>query len=183
MKILNLQHIYRQTKKRGFTIVEALVAIFILTTAITALLTVVTQSVFNSSYIKNKTSAMALAQEGVELVRNIQDSNLLQNEYQSFEVFAGTVFTPCIFNEGMCTIDPLSLEIESCPNQECPPLRQNDGGYITYLLTADETPFTRYITIRPTGQRSGIVGVRVEWEQGAVTREVYYETDLFLWID
>lgn len=168
--------------KKGFTIVEALVAIFILTTAVTALLTVVTQSVFNSNYIKNKVIAIGLAQEGIELVRNIQDSNLLQNEYNSFEVFAGSVFQPCVFNEGMCIIDPLSLDIQSCQDQICPEIRISETGYFNYSF-GEESPFTRSIVMKITGQNSGIVGVTVSWMQGSITREVYYEMDLFLWIN
>lgn len=172
----------RAVTKQGFTIVEALVAISILVVSVTALLGVVSQSIFNSTHIKNKAVAISLAQEGVELVRNIQDSALLAEDYQTFEVFAGTLFQPCMFNEGMCTIDPLSLEIDSCPNQTCPPLRISDTGYFNYTF-GEESRFTRSIEITPSLQNSGRAIVTVSWEQGSTLREVVYEVDLFLWIE
>ncbi len=167
--------------KKGFTIVEALVAIFILVVSVTALMGVVSQSIFTSGYTKNKAVAISLAQEGIELVRNIQDSALLAGEYQTFEVFAGSFFMPCVYNEGMCTIEPLSLDMSSCPNAVCPPLRVSNTGYFNYSV-GDESNFTRSIEVVWTGQNSGRVTSRVEWLQGSTLREVVYEEDLFLWI-
>lgn len=179
---MKTQEIQKNIGTQGFTIVEALVAISILVISVTALLGVVSQNIFNSSYVKNKAVAISLAQEGIELVRNIQDSALLAEEYQSFEVFAGTLFQPCVFNEGMCTIDPLSLEIDSCPNGECPPLRISETGYFNYTF-GEESNFTRSVEIIQTSGDSGRVTVRVAWEQGNAVREVVYEMELFLWIE
>jgi type II secretory pathway pseudopilin PulG len=171
--------------KKGFTIVEALVAIFILVISVTALMGVVSQSIFTSGYIKNKAVAISLAQEGIELVRNIQDSILLSSDYGNspFQVVLGDIngLYPCIFLEGVCTIDAVSLEIDSCPNGVCPPLRVSDTGYFNYTF-GDESNFTRSIEVVPTGQDSGRVTSRVEWLQGSTLREVVYEEDLFLWI-
>lgn len=169
--------------KKGFTLIEALVAIFILTVSVTALLGVVSQSVFNSNYAKNKAIAVGLAQEGIELIRNIQDTKLLQNTdpNMSFVVFLGTHFQECVFNEGMCTIDPISLVIQSCPNQVCQPLLLSSSGYYNYSF-GNPTSFTRSISVQPTSQNSGLAKVTVSWEQGGVTKSVVYETELFLWI-
>lgn len=171
----------------GFTLVEALVATSILAVVVTALLNVVGQNIFLSNYVKNKVTAISLAQEGVELVRNIQDSALLEQEFMTFEVFAGTVFLPCVFGDGACRIDPLDLQIQSCPGQECPPLLVSPNGYFNYSLgDADNTfneMFTRTIFIEPTSSLSGRVTVRVDWMQGQSERSVEYETDLFLWIN
>lgn len=173
---------YSYTYKKGFTLIEALVAIFILTASITALMTVVSQSVFNSSYIKNKAVAISLAQEGMELVRNMQDSALLNNTYATFDDLGMDMFQPCIFNDGMCTIDPFSLAAQACPNQECPPLLISDTGYFNYSF-GDVSPFTRSISIVSTSPNSGSVQVQVSWEQGSILRDVTYQSDLFLWIE
>lgn len=183
---MKLHFAKKNTQTSGFTLVEALVATSILAVSITALVNVVAQNVFTSGFVKNKAVAMSLAQEGVELVRNIQDTALLNNSYATFELLAGTVFSPCTYGAGVCTIDPASLSIQSCSGQECPPLKISENGYFNYIFE-DTTnslneKFTRSISIVQTGSDSGKVVVTVSWLQGSTQKEVVYETDLFLWI-
>src|SRR3990170_1749725 len=59
---------------RGFTLIETLVALVIFTTSITVLISVTGSGVANTNYAKNKFIASYLAQEGVEMVRNIRDN-------------------------------------------------------------------------------------------------------------
>ena len=183
--------------KKGFTLIESLVAIFILTISVTALLGVVSQSVFNSSYAKNKVVAVSLAQEGIELVRNIQDTKLLQatqGQYPDFETFIQMEFQPCSTTGGLCTIDPETLNISPCPSDgnngpECS-LLYLDNGYYNYDSTnGTPTVFRRSISITSTpfsilnqDENSGRVVVTVSWIQGSVPREVSYDMELFMWI-
>jgi type II secretory pathway pseudopilin PulG len=64
--------------KGGFTIIEALVAFAVLTLSLGPLLVVVTMSARISSSIKNNLTASMLAQEGIEVVRAIRDTNWLK---------------------------------------------------------------------------------------------------------
>lgn len=174
-----------QTQK-GFTLIETLVAVFIVSMSITALLSVVGQNIFTAGYLKNKAIATGLAVEGVELVRNIQDSILLSSDYgeSPISVVLGDLdgFALCSSFEGLCFIDPISLAIASCQNQECPKLLLSGEGYYNYY-SGQETNFTRSIEIDfLDAQDSGTVTVRVEWLQGQTLREVSYQTDIFLWI-
>ncbi len=183
---------YRIQNKQGFTLIEALVAIFILTISVTGLLGVVSQSVFNSNYAKNKTTATALAQEGIELVRNIQDQSLLnagENGYGSFQAFVGAVFLECSLygqSGGFCEIDPATLQISPCPTQgnqvECRKLSISPSGYYDYSPNNPQSPFRRTISVEDTSGDSGKATVTVSWMQGSVERKVEYETELFFWI-
>lgn len=65
-------------KKNGFTIIEMIAAIFIVNVGIAAVFSLVIQS---TSYVDLATShltAIYLAQEGIEVARNIRDSNVLE---------------------------------------------------------------------------------------------------------
>lgn len=53
----------------GFTLVEVMVALFVLVTALTALLFRITQHVNNSAYLRDKTVATWVAQNQLESVR------------------------------------------------------------------------------------------------------------------
>jgi prepilin-type N-terminal cleavage/methylation domain-containing protein len=65
--------------RRGFTLVETMVAILILTIAITVVSSV-TQSNLRTSYVsRDQMTAYFLAQEAMEYVRNIRDTDVINN--------------------------------------------------------------------------------------------------------
>ena len=63
--------------QKGFTLVEMLVAVSILVTALLPALFLATRGITTSVYSKNAITAKFLAEEAMEFVRNRRDSNLL----------------------------------------------------------------------------------------------------------
>ncbi len=72
--------IFFQNKKtsRGFTLLEVLVATFIITISMIGIVGLFQQTVFNTVFSTSKLTAAYLAQEGIEIVRNIRDENWLR---------------------------------------------------------------------------------------------------------
>jgi type II secretory pathway pseudopilin PulG len=68
-------------KKNSFTILEVILAIFILTVAVGASFTLIQQSLISASLAKSKLTAAYLAQEGIEVIRNARDNNWLKIHY------------------------------------------------------------------------------------------------------
>lgn len=66
-----------KSKKAGFTLVETLVAISILSLSIVATFTAVQNGLQNSSIAKDQTTAFYLAQEAMEFIKNKRDNNAL----------------------------------------------------------------------------------------------------------
>jgi len=64
--------------KNGFTLVEALVALSILIVGIISGFILVTKALYDVTIIQDRLTASFLAQEGVELVRQIRDTNYLK---------------------------------------------------------------------------------------------------------
>jgi len=60
----------------GQTIIEAIVALVTILLIITAIAIVIVSGLYNSSFIKNQNEANKYAQQGIELVRNIQKNDL-----------------------------------------------------------------------------------------------------------
>jgi Tfp pilus assembly protein PilV len=66
------------TKYRdGFTLIETLFAILIFSAALVSLLVIAGKGISATGQVKNETIAFYLAQEGLEVVRNIRDSNFV----------------------------------------------------------------------------------------------------------
>lgn len=63
--------------KRGFTLIESLIAISILTIAVTASMSLTVNSLATVKLSKNQLIASGLAQETLELIRNQRDNNFL----------------------------------------------------------------------------------------------------------
>ena len=61
--------------KQGFSLIEVLVSLFVLSVGITAIAILMVNNIKNLQTSKNQTIASMLAQEGIELVRNYRDNN------------------------------------------------------------------------------------------------------------
>lgn len=67
----------RDRKQRGFTLLESMVAIAVFTVGVSTAVFVITQAISVGSRTRDRIVATHLAQEGVEVVRNIRDRNWL----------------------------------------------------------------------------------------------------------
>ncbi len=65
-------------RQKAFTLIEVLVAITILIIGIISGFVLVTRALYNVAVIKDRLTASFLAQEGIELTRQIRDSNFLR---------------------------------------------------------------------------------------------------------
>jgi len=65
-------------RQKAFTLIEVLVAITILIVGIISGFVLVTRALYNVAVIKDRLTASFLAQEGIELTRQIRDSNFLR---------------------------------------------------------------------------------------------------------
>ena len=115
------------TGNKGFTLVETLVAILILTMTIGALLTLAASGYFSIRYAKNQIIADYLAEESLEYIRNDRDNALLKNQssptdtwftnwYDDYAVNRDGAYKKhtdrngC-FNKNGCTIDPYAVDV------------------------------------------------------------------------
>ena len=68
----------KMPQKKGFTLLESIIAIFIVTMGVGGVFTLVNQTISGTQTVSSKLTAIYLAQEGVELVRHIRDNNFLE---------------------------------------------------------------------------------------------------------
>lgn len=181
---------------KGFTLIETLVAIAILTIAIVGPLTLAMKSIISSYSSQNNLTAVYLAQEGLEYVKNVRDNNILQGE----DWIEGGDLNNCIYhninNPKGCYINIDQIfggnldDISQChPVNGCPKIRYNpNDGYNYYEISENnpETIFTRTIKITKIETEPGIndeaqVESKIEWTENGAPKNVILKENIFNW--
>lgn len=92
----------------GFVLIEVIASISILMLAIPAALTVASKSVFLARYSKDQVIATYLAEEGIEIIRNKRDENMLAGNPWTTGIWAGDCKAglKCIVDYGPLSTEP-----------------------------------------------------------------------------
>jgi prepilin-type N-terminal cleavage/methylation domain-containing protein len=167
--------IYLQ-KNKGFTLLETLVAIGILSLSILATFSVVSNSIQNSTVAKDQTTAFFLAQEGMEFIKNIRDENALHNINNGstpwLTSLANSNTDPCYFGK-TCTIDSPLKTITVCSGGfgTCPNLSQDPvTGVYGYTVGWSPTNFKREIQFTSISAYEVRVSIKMTWLTRGQTR-------------
>lgn len=70
-----MENNFKKNRKKGFSLVEVMMVVFILSTTLTVFIQVISKSIDHSMESRDSIIAADLVQEGVELVKNIRDNN------------------------------------------------------------------------------------------------------------
>lgn len=70
---------FKNQIKNGFTLLETMIAITVLMTGILSIVTMLIFNIKQTTNFKNRIIAYNLAQEGIEIVKNIRDTNWLNS--------------------------------------------------------------------------------------------------------
>ncbi len=131
MKSLKLKN------NKGFTLLEALVAISILMVAVAAPITIAQKGLSSAVYSKDQMIAAYLAQDAIEYIKNRRDNITINNDFD----WAGlTEFSDC-FSE--CQIDTISGDV--APYDGTVMVRDEDNFYRQQPATGADTKFIRKI--------------------------------------
>lgn len=158
-------------KNKGFTLVETLVAISILSMSILGTFTAVQSSLSKSSYAKDQVTAYYLIQESMEYIRNMRDENQLKfisggsNKWMTG--ISDAPGDPCWASSNYCYIDSPAKKVYTCSSDfnSCPFLKQDSAtGLYGYTVGWTDTRFKRAIQIQNIDPLNEvIVKVRIDW--------------------
>lgn len=188
---------------RGFTLIETLIAIFILSLAIGALLTLTAGGFFSIRYAKNDIVASNLLQESLEYIRNSRDTAAQQGRNNSNPEITWTQwkqqFSACT-NGGVCVINPYpqiaSDVVSACDSDDrknCPSLSYlEEGLYVQSNLSSAfstsgnqiPTSFIRSITFADVGTATEPelqVSARMDWTNGTNPKHLIQSITLTPW--
>jgi type II secretory pathway pseudopilin PulG len=150
--------------KPGFLMIEAAFSIFIVGAILVTFLTVM-GSVYRTEFAKrDHVVAANLAQEGIEIIRNIRDNNW-KNDKTAFEsTFPG---------DNNCYIVGIGNDYNSItPIRNCvSKLKKAPGAYAYYGYNplGTDTKFSRLITISSPTPDSRLITVTVNWDEKSIT--------------
>lgn len=163
--------------RQGFMLVEVLIALLVVSIGVGGVIALVSQTSSFASNASSQLTATFLAQEGVEIVRNIRDSNFL-NIHNGGSVQWDNGLTPC-------TGFPLGVGCEASYTDTVLAVAGDHFlNFVTgfYSYTAGTpTQFKRKIFIDGTGD-TRTVNVQVTWQERNRTHTVSAATNVYNWL-
>lgn len=184
--------------RQGFTLIETLVAVLILTTAIAGPLTIASKSLLTAQVAKDQVTAFYLAQDAVEYVRFKRDSACLAGAVSPCTAWLSTL-SNCTGANG-CYLDstensPVGDTPQACQSGGCIQSTFASSKFLYYDSTNNRftystsgttrTGFARQVSITtPVGGNAeeAKLTVQVSWsDTGSNTRSVTVYEDLFNW--
>ncbi len=160
--------IRKKNRQPGFTLVEAMVAISILSLAVTGPLLIAQKGLGSAIYARDQITAFYLAQEAVEYVRNVRDSNRISGTSWLSQ------FSGCKEDSSgrKCQIDARLVNfadagaISVCPSGVCPPLKLDLQNNIYGYGSGADTIFTRTISIDDIAKpnQEAVISVTIAWK-------------------
>jgi len=193
---LNFNKTIKAKNTKGFALIEVIVAIFFISTGIIASYILITSTISSTAQASNKFTAAYLAQEGIEIVRNIRDTNWLQQQADPLNSWSEGFDTP-----GLCDCSCDDMDYAGCvvdyktPTEENPIFDKFDANH--NYLNIDSSGLYSYSPGTPTKFRRKvvvyyndwanpdpnmlIVCVRVQWEEKGQSYYVMVRENLYNW--
>lgn len=166
-------------KKNGFTLIETMVALTIITFAILGPISLATYSIKMSTLSKNNVIASFLAQDAMEYIKNWRDNNYLNSENWLFKLNA------C--NNSDCYLDTTipwdvsGTAIANCAGS-CPLLKYDDTLKKYNHSTGVDTVFMRKFTLeKDVSDREARISITVSWEDKFGSHSFIWEDHIFDW--
>ena len=173
----------------GFSLMEVILAIFILLTVLTGLMSMISDVIRAAAAASSKLIAANLAQEGIEVVKNIRDLNYKDNGWNDWYASFNSGQLICYYLQ----YDSISLD-NSVPCGDDAPVLKYDltSGLYGYtkpdgsgMATDSRYGFKRKISLQrnPDGTSDNEIAVvsSVSWTEHGRTRSVMVEDRLWNW--
>lgn len=159
-----IEHMYffeKRKKISGFSTPEVLLSCFILAIGLVTIVAVLSGSLRYSQDNRNVIVASELAQEGIELVRNIRDNNFASST--GFTIFSSNVHCRADWNDAVSSLDCLGAQGIASRYY----LQYINGAYEHSTATKEQFSRYIYVSFSNTGGERAIVRSFVYWGNSA----------------
>src|SRR3989344_5116913 len=149
---------------KGFTLIEVIIAIVVLTIGVLGAYALVSRVINATSLSVSQLTASYLAQEGLELVRNARDTNFLRIR-QGEEIEWTDGLLSC---SSGCEVDYNDTMFDSYQGR----FLKATGSFYAYD-SGEDTKFKREVTITQPSANALEILVDVTWQdRGSISRQV-----------
>ncbi len=164
---------HRKSNLPAFSLIEIMAVLLIVSLGIVGVANLAVQSIQAQTINRGSIVSYQLAQEGIEIVRQVRDTNWMQGSNWK----AG-------MNSGTYCVDYKSpvLRPVSGPN-ECALLLNKENWYYSppfVLMTDRQTPFRRVVVINAATSSATVTSV-VTWDERDKVFRYEVETELYDW--
>lgn len=181
----------RRRESGGFTLIETLVAIFILLISTTAPLSFAQSGLRASFLARDQIVAFYLSQEAIETIKNVRDNNSMSvapnlKVWNDFDVCTA----PAIGSFTTCNLDVLaggvSFTVNGCSNTTgCPPMYYNSDTkrFTTTSRGNSKSKYTRTIYTTKLNDHEVQILVEVKWDSNFFgEKRIVAQENIFDWI-
>ena len=156
--------------QKGQLTIEAIIAIFVLTTAVLLFVGLLSRSMGFNGIISDQYTAVYLANEGIEIVKNIVDGNYMKKIAWNLGGFE---------HPGDYELSYNSTTLQG--NQDRFLYAERNTGLLSYKFDGTPTKYKRLIHIQPVGRNEIAVISIVTWESHGVPFEIKLEDHFYDW--
>lgn len=162
-------------RRRGFTLIETLVAISVLLVSLAGPLSIASSALRGAVYARDQVTAFYLAQEAIEYVRAVRDENLLVGDAWL------TGLDDCV--DATCTVDFPNFTHDVCAGT-CSPILIGDSSGLFNHQGGSPSIFTRSFSVETLEGYSDevVVSVTVSWQTGTLNRSFEIREHLLNWL-
>ncbi len=176
MKTIMEQIKNKDTRRRGMTFLELMVAIFVLIVGISGTVGLIQRTISSASMAASQLKAAYLAQEGIEVVKNIRDSSWVRDAS-----WLENIDSNCSCCEVTYDHDGNS-PMTYCPGGEPRQLTYFNGFYAySSDPNAEESVFSRRIRTSLVGGEYLRVEATVFWDERGDIRSVTVVEKMYDW--
>ena len=158
-------------KNKGFSLIEMVVAVFVILVGVVTTFGVLQKIIVSTSISSSRLVATYLAQEGIEVVRNVRDTNWVESKNWTQDIGGGG---------GGLETDYDDETVKSPWIGEGSFLEINNEGFYSYD-SGVETKFKRKIIINETPSEKLEVKVEVFWKEHGRDYRIVVQEDLYNW--
>lgn len=180
--------IFNTSKNKGFTLIETMVAIAILLVAVVGPMKLMGDSLSQIYTARDQILALSLAQEGIEAVRQVRDSNMLARWKELETLESGGTLTRSAWDSldaGGYKVNVMSADgvdvspCASCDLENLEPITLSNGFYEQGGVGVSSR-FSRVVFIENMGTFEKKITSKVSWKtSGNQNKEVVVKESLF----
>ncbi|MDI6717806.1 MAG: prepilin-type N-terminal cleavage/methylation domain-containing protein [Patescibacteria group bacterium] len=176
MKSFNLS-IFQFSNQKGYLLVEMMLALSLLTIGFLGFLGLISRSTSMNRVVSDQFTANYLSSEGIEVIKNLIDSNIIQSRPWN-ERFG----SERCFEVDYKTMNVSGLSSIDCQGGSSNPIKFDSSTGVFSYTVGQNSAFYRTIHIVPVNSDEIKVNSTVKWTgRGGIKNEINLENHFFNW--